>query len=521
MSHSDPVENRASPIRNYILLGQLGSNGDCLYATAVARQIKQDFPGCHLTWAISSLCRQVIEENPFVDQIWEIPTANWQSENLQRSWHDFESEALKRYDLGQYSFVFFTQISLGNPHHYDGTIRPGIFRGYPGKITVPLSPYLKLRSDETEAVSRFAVAHGLTSYDRVILFECASKSGQSPLNPERALEIAEGIVGLKMEKVAIILCSQQAVHSSYPEIIDGSILSLRQMAELTKYCHLLMGCSSGISCICTSTWAKPLPMIQLLDHRWAIYGSLAHDYEYFGLSQDHVTEMYDDRWNRIFACYQTLVRKGWKYSRSRFSQRPKVRLSHYLSFLKQTMVASGDFYGVCVSLETTTRRYGWKRRLKSYVRKMAKKYLKAPLDYKQVLKAQFPGSWFLYLNQSRWVGRIIMRKSSRNDQEKRYQKGSPQSIDAIVFALYLFEHGEFSESYHVLTKLRGLNLTPLCLDLEWLYADLCWICGHLQEASKIYRDCLRREPDSPKLIRLIRHLTDCMDQAALRDSVPS
>ena len=28
-----------------ILLGQLGSNGDCLYATIVARQIKKDFPG--------------------------------------------------------------------------------------------------------------------------------------------------------------------------------------------------------------------------------------------------------------------------------------------------------------------------------------------------------------------------------------------------------------------------------------------------------------------------------------------
>ena len=36
-----------------IILVQLYSNGDCLYATAVARQIKQDFPGSHLTWAIA------------------------------------------------------------------------------------------------------------------------------------------------------------------------------------------------------------------------------------------------------------------------------------------------------------------------------------------------------------------------------------------------------------------------------------------------------------------------------------
>ncbi|MEQ1577992.1 MAG: hypothetical protein ABL894_10090, partial [Hyphomicrobium sp.] len=56
-----------------ILLGQLGSNGDCLYATTIARQIKKDFPGCHLTWAISSLCTRVLDNNPDVDEVWEVP----------------------------------------------------------------------------------------------------------------------------------------------------------------------------------------------------------------------------------------------------------------------------------------------------------------------------------------------------------------------------------------------------------------------------------------------------------------
>ena len=50
----------------------LVSLGDCLYVTAVARQIKQDYPGCHLTWAISSRCSQVIQNNPYVDEIWEV-----------------------------------------------------------------------------------------------------------------------------------------------------------------------------------------------------------------------------------------------------------------------------------------------------------------------------------------------------------------------------------------------------------------------------------------------------------------
>ena len=49
-----------------ILLVQLYSNGDCLYATAVARQIKQDFPGCHLTWVIAGVYKNIIAQNPYL-----------------------------------------------------------------------------------------------------------------------------------------------------------------------------------------------------------------------------------------------------------------------------------------------------------------------------------------------------------------------------------------------------------------------------------------------------------------------
>ena len=59
-----------------ILLVHLNSNGDCLFTTVIAKQIKEiDYPECHLTWAISNRCKQTIILNPHVDQIWEIPTA--------------------------------------------------------------------------------------------------------------------------------------------------------------------------------------------------------------------------------------------------------------------------------------------------------------------------------------------------------------------------------------------------------------------------------------------------------------
>ena len=52
-----------------ILLVQLYSNGDCLYATAIARQIKQDFPGCFLTWAIADFCSNIISGNPYINDV--------------------------------------------------------------------------------------------------------------------------------------------------------------------------------------------------------------------------------------------------------------------------------------------------------------------------------------------------------------------------------------------------------------------------------------------------------------------
>ena len=52
-----------------IALVQLFSNGDCLYATTVARQIKTDYPGCYLAWVIAGFCKNILDENPFVDEV--------------------------------------------------------------------------------------------------------------------------------------------------------------------------------------------------------------------------------------------------------------------------------------------------------------------------------------------------------------------------------------------------------------------------------------------------------------------
>src|ERR1700722_17766663 len=360
---------------NRILLGQLISNGDCLYATAVAQQIKHDFPGCHLTWAVSSLCRRMIEENPWVDAIWEIPLANWSNELLRTSWHSFAAKALILYERGVYDFVFFTQIYPGNPHHFEGTVRPGIFLGYPGRMTVPLQPSVSLRTEEVEKVKIFAQKNRLQDFQRVILFESASKSGQSHITPAFALQTAEKIVKRSAGRHAVILSSHHAVQSSVEGIIDGSVLTLRELAELTKYCSLLIGCSSGISCISTSKWAKPLPMIQMLTNRCAMFASLAHDYLYFGLPTSHVIEIFDGDVERLVGCVSTFFEQGWEKAKALYHQDPRIVFSYYLDFTKTILLNVLDYYGFCISLRHVVDRYGWHSDLQAALRNEARKIL--------------------------------------------------------------------------------------------------------------------------------------------------
>src|SRR5664279_2688097 len=108
-----------------ILLVQLFSNGDCLYATAVARQIKKDFPGCHLTWAIAGFCKSIIANNPFVDEIMEV---NSVAKNDVGAFRKFKKEVKETQINGEFDEVFITHDLDTNQASYDGCIRSGIFR---------------------------------------------------------------------------------------------------------------------------------------------------------------------------------------------------------------------------------------------------------------------------------------------------------------------------------------------------------------------------------------------------------
>ncbi len=301
--------------RKRFLLGQLAARGDCLYATTVARQIKADYPDCHLTWAVGSMCRGILEGNPHVDAVWEVPLAT--HAEVESAWHAFVAEAEIRRRNGEFDDVFYTQIFPGNYRHFDGTVRASIFRGYPRPITVPVAPVVHLTAGEIGNVRRFAETHNLAAHNPVILFEFMHNGGQSFVGAEFVYAAIDGLAA-QLPDCRIILSSQLAIDAGNPAVISADKLTFRENAELTKYCSLLIGCSSGITWLCTSAWAKPLPQIQLLNRHSGVYASVAHDHAYFGLPTAHVIEMTDGPARDLVDCVLTVQRAGFAAARRRF-----------------------------------------------------------------------------------------------------------------------------------------------------------------------------------------------------------
>ncbi len=354
-----------------ILLGHLGRRGDCLYATAIARQIKNDFPGSHLTWAVGSVSRKVVEGNPYVDDIWEVPDENG---DIAAAWQKFEADARHRKNKGEFDEIYFTQVHPGNFQNYDGTSRSSIFRGYPGPITVPIQPVVRLSESEVVNVRRFAERHALSARNQVVLFECASTSGQSFVDQKFALAVAQQI--LKNNKdVCFILSSDKSFRTADTRIIDGSVLSFKENAEVTKYCSLLIGCSSGISWLATSDWAKPLPKILLLNASTVMYASMIHDAVYFGLPTDEIIEMQNCSTGVVSSCVQLILDSGFPSARLKYHRDIPVNFSFYFKQLYWELLRTYQLRKAAGSLSAARERFGNHPQLERFIHDLLLSYI--------------------------------------------------------------------------------------------------------------------------------------------------
>ena len=340
-----------------ILLGMLGSNGDCLYATAIARQIKHDFPGCHLTWAIGDLSRRVLVNNPDIDEIWELPQATW--ENFEHAWTLFEIEAHALAAAGRFDHVFLTQISPARFANYDGTIRPSVFRNFGRPITVPVDVTIALTEQETAEVDRWFQAGPASGASQVVLCECSSKSGQSFMTMDVAVHIATRITAAR-QKAVVILSSHEAPAIEHPRIISGAGLSIRQTARLTEHADLFIGCGSGLTVAATAGAAKPgLPNIQILNRATSVYASFRHDFAYFGKPTAQFMELTNEDPEHLALVAVTALRDGFAAAQGEFDDPVPVTFGWYQQLISTMLLERGRYVEAVHSVLITAARYGW------------------------------------------------------------------------------------------------------------------------------------------------------------------
>jgi len=314
--HTDISGTPSKPRR--FLIGQLARYGDCLYATTIAKQIKKDHPNSHVTWAVAENFKSILYLNPHVDAVWPVPIIG--GDYYLAGWKNFETEALRRKAAGEFDEIIFSQVAPLNWINYTGTIRGTILSAYKKPITVNVSPVLQLSAAEVENVRGFATANQLGTYKNVILFECMPGSGQSNVNPAFAVRVAKDVIS-QYPDTCFILSSQSPEAFPDPRILSAASLSFRENAELTKYCTLLIGCSSGITWVATSDWAKKIPMLQLFSAKPSIYAGVHHDFELNGLDTGHILEIKDDRADQVVEVISSIFTNEFAQVKARYHQK--------------------------------------------------------------------------------------------------------------------------------------------------------------------------------------------------------
>ena len=342
-----------------ILLIQLFSNGDCLYATAVARQVKQDYPNCYLIWMVSDSCNRILFNNPFIDELIVITGINYL--NWEEKWSGFKKQLRNTMVERQITKSFFTQIIGDNFANYDYCIRSTIFRGYDKPVTVPIRPVLRLTDLEKRNVEDFVNFHQLPTYSLVILFEFAPRSGQAKFTLSKAMEIAQ-LVTQSDAGIAIVMSSNINLGDINKRIIDGSILSLRETAQLSHHCGLLVGSSSGITWVTTSDAGKELPMVQILDQNAYWLNSVSNDRKRFGKNTDDIIELTDDMVDHLVFCIRSIREDGFVKARIKYHQEipQSFRVSRGLIFY---LLRKRNFRGVVRHIRINIGLFGWNSKL--------------------------------------------------------------------------------------------------------------------------------------------------------------
>lgn len=338
-------------------LVQLDANGDCLYATTIARQIKKDYPGCHLTWWISSRCRGLLAGNPDVDEVVALDLADWANTSRDLAWALARTEIVRRQaGPDPYDRVWMPQVYPDNFRHFDGTVRPSQFRGYDRPITVPVDPVIVLTDDEKANVGRYVAEHRLAEKERVVLFECSSNSTQSHVTPEFAKEVAALTAQDGLNATFLLSTMMPLGENLPPNAISAGGLTMRENLALLDHCSHFIGCGSGLTVVATCDQAKKVPNLQILDRKTSVLASFFHDFKHWNKPADRFIEMPDASTARTVECLRRSFTAGHEEAVREF-HRPCAVTFEFLYSITTYLIERGQYLDAAESLAHTFRRY--------------------------------------------------------------------------------------------------------------------------------------------------------------------
>jgi len=106
----------------------------------------------------------------------------------------------------------------------------------------------------------------------------------------------------------------------------------------------LIGCSSGITWLLTSTWAKKIPTIQILKKGALLYefASVSYDLNYWGQQTDHIIEITKFNEDYIFECVNMSLIEGIEITREKYNERLKPSMRS-IFFMIAILVYRGKF----------------------------------------------------------------------------------------------------------------------------------------------------------------------------------
>jgi hypothetical protein len=181
----------------------------------------------------------------------------------------------------------------------------------------------------------------------------------TPAYAERVAALVHGV----LPSAVFMLSTHLPLRADLPSTKSAGSLSPREIAALTGFSTLFVGCGSGCTVAATSTAATRLPMIQFLSAETSVYASFAHDFAHYGFSNEHILEMTVEKPETAAAAIVTACCGGIAEAKRRYGQELPVTFGFYMKMIAMHLLAQKRYIDAARSVMTTVARYGWKKDL--------------------------------------------------------------------------------------------------------------------------------------------------------------